>query len=471
MKILLFGTGDYYNRFKKWFSNYEIIALIDNSLEKQGSYIDGHIVLSPEIAIKMEFDYIIILSFYVKSMKDQLFKLGVDDKKIYHFFQLHDLLNGQYERRKLVKYEVKNKNEELINEQNDKERKRVVLFSNDLMFGGPALALLNVALYLNNKGHDVTFVSMLDGPLAKQLVELGIEVVIDENLQLQTMDESVWKADCDLMICNTINFYVFLSEKNNTIPIIWWLHDSNFFYDGVDKERLKNIDFSNVKVLSVGPVPKMAIREFIPDLIIDDLLYGSKEYYLQSDNLSKYKSSNIIRFVTAGYIESRKGQDILIDAIKVLDKATIEKCEFIFVGQNESLFARKLINLTRDINQIKYVGVVGREDMHELMKSADALICPSREDPMPTVCAEAMMHSTACIVSNCTGTAYYIDNMKNGLIFESEDANDLARKIKWSVDNIEELRKMGISSRKVYDRVFSVNVFEENLNKILEFGL
>ena len=37
MKILIFGTGDYYERYKKWLVQEELLALIDNSQQKQGS--------------------------------------------------------------------------------------------------------------------------------------------------------------------------------------------------------------------------------------------------------------------------------------------------------------------------------------------------------------------------------------------------------------------------------------------------
>lgn len=465
MRVLLFGTGDYYNRYKKWFFDYEIVALIDNSLEKQGTYVDDHIVLSPNDAIKKKYDYIIILSFYVKSMKEQLHKLGVDDNRIYHFFQLHDLFNNQYKKRKIVKYGFDGKIDLSSDEKSLVERKRILLYSHDLTLGGPALALLNVAVFLKNQGNDVTFISMLDGPLAEQIIELGIKVIVDENLQLQTMNESIWNTGYDLIICNTFNFYIFLSERNNSIPIIWWLHDSSFFYDGVDKERLKSIDFTNIKVVSVGPIPKDAIRKYIPELKIEDLIYGSQEHYLKKSVQKNY--NGVIRFVTAGYIENRKGQDILIGAIKLLNQEILEKCEFIIVGQNKSMFATKLMNETSSINQIRYIGTVGREEMHEMMESADALICPSREDPMPTVCAEAMMHYTACIVSDATGTAAYIEHMKNGLIFKSTNINELAESIKWCVDNQEELKCMGLESRKVYDNIFSVDAFERNLSRIL----
>ena len=41
MNYLIFGTGDYYNRYKKWFEHQEIVALLDNSKQKQYTMIVG----------------------------------------------------------------------------------------------------------------------------------------------------------------------------------------------------------------------------------------------------------------------------------------------------------------------------------------------------------------------------------------------------------------------------------------------
>ncbi len=79
MKFLLFGTGDYYNRYKKWFEQQEVIALLDNALQKQHTYIDEIEVLSPKEGIELSYDVIVILSFYVKQMRQQLLSLGVDN--------------------------------------------------------------------------------------------------------------------------------------------------------------------------------------------------------------------------------------------------------------------------------------------------------------------------------------------------------------------------------------------------------
>ena len=76
MRYLLFGTGDCYERYKRWFCKNEIVALIDNSVDKQGKKLDGYEVISPAEGIQREFDAVIILSFYVRDMRAQLESLA-----------------------------------------------------------------------------------------------------------------------------------------------------------------------------------------------------------------------------------------------------------------------------------------------------------------------------------------------------------------------------------------------------------
>ena len=89
MKFLLFGTGEYYNRYKIWFEKKDISALIDNSEEKQGCRIDGIFVISPEDIFEYAFDAVIILSFYVRDMKRQLVKLGLMPEMLKKTIILH----------------------------------------------------------------------------------------------------------------------------------------------------------------------------------------------------------------------------------------------------------------------------------------------------------------------------------------------------------------------------------------------
>ncbi len=466
MKFLIFGTGDYYKRYKKWFPSKDVLALLDNSEKKQNTQIDGIQVLPPEEGIKLPYDAIVILSFYVEEMRRQLNLLGVSEEKIYHFYDLHGLLYRDEKKKPEIFY---GNAKELIGDQ--RLLKETALFlSQDLELGGPALALFYAAKALKKQDRRVLVASMIDGKLKEKLLEEGIPVIVDANLQIGTMKDITWIKDFSLIICNTINYHVFLSKRDSEIPVIWWLHDSAFFYHGVKREVLKSIDRTNLLVCSVGPVPERAIHEFLPDLKIEKLLYGvedSGSAFGQEKPMSS-EGSRRIHFVTIGYIESRKGQDILIQAVLSLPEKLRKQARFSLVGQNSSAFAQNLMEITKNIPEIAVTGPVDRDKINKILEDGDVLICPSREDPMPTVCAEAMMHQVPCLVSDSAGTAEYIDDGENGLVFPSGDAETLRKKIEWCIYHYGELDSMGINARKLYDKYFSMDVFEKSWKELAD---
>ncbi len=257
MKYVLFGTGDYYKRFKHWFVERDVVAVLDNDPQKQGTIIDGYCIWGPSDIDKVEYDVVVILSFYVTEIKKQLIELGVSEGRIFHFYDLHELFSKERN--------FNNKN---------CLGKNVLLLSHDFSPGGPSLALYHAAAVLKKSGYEVVCASMQDGDLRKKLEDIFIPVVIDERLQICTMEELTWIKGFDLIICNTINYNVFLSKRDERIPVIWWLHDSSFFYEGIKAERLDEISTKNMKLLSVGPVPRNAMKKYKPDANIEDLIYG-----------------------------------------------------------------------------------------------------------------------------------------------------------------------------------------------------
>ena len=82
----------------------------------------------------------------------------------------------------------------------------VLLLSHDLALGGPAIALFNMAKVLKKQGHSIVFASTLDGPLRVSLLKEEIPVIIDVNLQIETMNDAGWIVDFSLLVCNTLNF-------------------------------------------------------------------------------------------------------------------------------------------------------------------------------------------------------------------------------------------------------------------------
>lgn len=174
------------------------------------------------------------------------------------------------------------------------------------------------------------------------------------------------------------------------------------------------------------------------------------------------------RCLTIGYIEARKGQDILVEAVRMLDESVRDGCEFLLVGQDTSLLAQGLKKSIENLPAVRILGTADREGIHSILETAALLVVPSREDPMPTVAAEAMMHSVPCIVSDAAGTAGYLTEGRDGWIFESGNALELSRKIAWCFYHREEVERAGTCARELYEKVFSMEVFRKNLLALVD---
>ncbi len=457
MKFLLFGIGEYYNRYKIWFEKEDIVALMDNAVIKQGERIDGILVISPEDIYKYKFDVVVVMSFYVKEMKAQLMSMGIREDRICHFYDIRELIGRPLMKRKVFYYGM-----EAVER---KREKKILLLNQDLTLGGPALALYHAAQVLMKSGCQVVYGSMLDGSLREILITDGIPVVVDENMLIQTMLESDWIKGYDLIICNTINFHVFLSERKEKIPIAWWLHDALFFYDGVNRKAMEKIDAKNMKIWAVGPIAQNAIKTFRTDFEVENLLYGVED---TNTHTVERKPSGKMRFTVIGYIEVRKGQDILVQAIQRLDQDVREKAEFYFVGQNTSAMAKEIMDIVENIHEILVTGPVDRKEIDALLDKTDILVCPSRDDPMPTVVAEAMMHGIPCIISDAAGTISYLEDEIDSLIFQNENVEQLKNILEKCIMGKVDLKKIGRKSRQVFEKYFSMDVFEKHLIELVQ---
>lgn len=102
MKIVIFGADkagiDFFFEIR---ANTEVIAFIDNGIEKQGKEILGIRILSADKLLELEYDRIYIASLYhYKDIKCQIKRLGVNENKIRYIPKLVDSLRDN--RNKLI---------------------------------------------------------------------------------------------------------------------------------------------------------------------------------------------------------------------------------------------------------------------------------------------------------------------------------------------------------------------------------
>ena len=460
MKIILFGTGDHYHKFKDWFYDEDIVCLLDNNEQKQNTIIDGKKVLAPEIGIRLEYEKICIVSVYYEAIKKQLVSLGVLEEDIVHCSELYkypEMLRLDRTVQCIDKYgqkvcAIKGKS------------KSVLLMSHDLDFNGATLALYYVACILKDNDYDVWFASWTDGKLKTFLLEREISIIIDPRLQIDVCSRIEWLESFQNIFCNTLLYYKLLSDRDYEKKYLWWLHEPELFYQSVDKSILSTIKADNLKIYAVGDIARNAFIKNCSHMEVEELLYGIPDVTLQNDCQTIHLK---IEIVTVGTVQEYKGQDILVDAIKHLPEKYREKIHVSIIGGNNSKYYDSVKVSAESVGDIvDFFPPVAREEVYQYYQNADIYICPSRQDCMPVVVAESMMRSLPSIVSDATGIAPYV-KQGGGLLFQSGNSLDLAEKIKWCVDNQERLKAMGICARKQYDKFFSINAFEKSILKIV----
>ena len=90
----------------------------------------------------------------------------------------------------------------------------------------------------------------------------------------------------------------------------------------------------NIRVCAVGSHATAAMHTHRPDFEIGQLVYGLPDY--AQDTFSPYDigyAGGLPLFVSVGAFEMRKGQDVLVEAIRLLPASTRAKAAFLFVGK------------------------------------------------------------------------------------------------------------------------------------------
>jgi glycosyltransferase involved in cell wall biosynthesis len=145
----------------------------------------------------------------------------------------------------------------------------------------------------------------------------------------------------------------------------------------------------------------------------------------------------------------RKGIDVLIRAFKLIAAK--------FPGYKLKLMGyfpdREFLNqLAGNCAQIEFVTPRSNEITLKVMSSCSLFVLASRSEAMGRVLLEAMAARKPIIASAVDGVPYYIKDNDNGLLFRSEDVEELAEKLATLLTNPELQVRL---AKRGYEKAFS----------------
>ena len=456
MRLIVFGIGQYCKSRLSCFEGDEIIAFLDNKA-KVGDFFSNVPVYKPEKVVDMQYDAICLMAgaCYAKEMHNQLLSLGVDSCVIYW--------NDREYSKKKKKKEIK-----IVSQTG--------LLSNDVVFLLPNLANtggIRAAFYamkvLKEKYSTLTVVTPQNGTVKEELLNNGYDLIISPDISEN--NTVLWKLieKAEMIVLNGLYYgYLIPSIESLTkASILWWLHTGESFYKTYPIPN-DDLETGRVFVAGVSDMVCKAYRSHNHNRNINLLPYGIPDEAREKNRLITNINNQVI-FAIVGTVSLVKGIDVFLDAVKILEQKKIFGAEFWVIGSEVSkTYSDELHKKYGYLKSVIWVGEINHDELMDLYNKIDVLVSASREDMLPIVTIEAMMHGKACIVSDAVGTAAFINNEIEGLVFSSGNSEELARLMQKFIKRPELSIQMGKRGRELYENVFSEEVFRDNLVKYLE---
>ncbi len=281
---------------------------------------------------------------------------------------------------------------------------------------------------------------------------------------LLILKKIVKKKDFNILHCHLFKSfligYLYKAFINKDIKLIFHEHGKivknqklynlfiNFAQDRVNKfisvsDHIKKLLIKNAKV-------KKNKIEVLYNFVDTDKF---KKFSLKKFSLTKYNiSKKDILIGFAARLNKRKGWKILLNAAK---KIACDDKRFKFLIAGDGPDRNKIKNIINNYNLQNNVFLIGMiYDMPSFYNSIDCFVIPSLWEALGMTQLESLSCGTPVIASNTYGLNEII-NTKNGLLFEVNNSQDLAKKI------------INISTNNIYRK----NIIEEGYKTAIKYSL
>lgn len=247
-----------------------------------------------------------------------------------------------------------------------------------------------------------------------------------------------------ILACIGLGKKIIISERNDTTreqhPWPW------------PKLRKMLYKFADV-VTANSTIALKGMKAYVPE---DKLALVPNPVFIPSQQADP-DQSNII--LNVGRLVFQKNQQLLLKAVSMIDKEKWNSwdVEILGEGEEEKHLKKTARNLSIE-DQIHFPGKV--KDIAEYYLKSGIFVLSSRYEGTPNALLEGMSFGIPVIVSDsCTGVIDFIEHGKNGLIFQSENAEDLRKKIEFLIDAPSTRKEMGLKGRESIQRLAPENVF------------
>lgn len=296
-----------------------------------------------------------------------------------------------------------------------------------------------------------------------------------DGLKVKTIDTDNWKKHV-LKLVFLIMFYYFWCDKIvissadrgahivlsffNKIKCkkdIFYFVIGGSLYNNITEKNWNTRDYQNINKIYVEA---NTLKDNLNKIDINNVEVLNNFRKVKSFE-NKYKKTKDIKFVYFGRVIKEKGIEEALKLIRRLNEEKI-KCTFDIYGQCTKEYLSEIKKYFN--SNIKYHGEIVPDGQHEyeILSQYDIFIFPTEYpgECLPGALIDCYIAGLAVVASNWKYAKEYIEDGKNGYIFEYKNYNDMYEKVKKLIE-LNEIKKLKERSKKVSEKYIMKNILAD----------
>ena len=227
--------------------------------------------------------------------------------------------------------------------------------------------------------------------------------------------------------------------------------------------------FINTEVLLLSKYLYPDIQKYVSKDCVHFCPNGIPEPQLETRNLKSETQNSTVELLFLSNLTESKGVFILLQACKLLKEKKLSfHCTF--VGGEGDITKGQFHQQVKEFelnDMVHYIGSkYGREKEAAFIR-ADIFAFPTYYECFPLVLLEAMLYSLPIISTFEGGIPDIVEDGITGFLIQQRDVETLAEKLEILIKDSALRHQMGVAARKIFEKKFTLNLFEKKLETIL----
>jgi GT2 family glycosyltransferase/glycosyltransferase involved in cell wall biosynthesis len=348
------------------------------------------------------------------------------------------------------------------------DRSDLLFVSHDLSWSGAPLILLHIAKWCREQGYFVTVMSPKEGPLRKEFFEAGIPLLVDPLIETGHPSFTELAREFDCVVASTIfGAPVIRAAKSAGIPHLWWIHEGRIaeHYLGNDRGLREALGMAD---LIVTPDTRSSqVYQPFSEPLIRVVAYGIPDPRLRFTPDAR-DPAKPIEFLLLGTIEQRKGQQVLLEALRKLPEEVLRNTRFRIVGRpHDAAITSEIEEAVKNSAHITYGDGVSADEALALIRDTDVMLSCSWDETGPLILMEALALGKVILSTSQGVVAEKLSHEEDGLFFRAGDSAALAAAIERLVREPGLLDRLAGNARMGFEKNFTFDRFGENFEELL----